>query len=51
MLEELNCALVRFRSGTRFERTEVLSSLRLGIDLARIQTVLAARKLADHAES
>src|ERR1700691_1175611 len=50
-LEELDGALVFLGGGARRERAEILAALRAGVDLARIQSILATRKFPDHVAS
>jgi hypothetical protein len=50
-LEELNRALVLFGGGARRECAEILTALRLYINFARIQSVLATRQFSDHIDS
>src|SRR5437867_1001798 len=47
-LEKLHGALMVLGLFTRFERAEVALLTRLGIDLTRIQSILASAELADH---
>jgi hypothetical protein len=49
-LEELHGSLVLFGGFSASERTQILSSFRSWIELARIQAILAARKLAYHVQ-
>ena len=46
--EELDLPLVFFRLFSRVERAEILAFSRLGIDLARVQSILAGFQFSDH---